>query len=63
MYVNLWNTLFFYLPECTQGNTPLQTAKSKNSRKPVTPAGMRLSLAASEELPDPLPIPQYSEKV
>ncbi|KAH9518848.1 hypothetical protein Btru_006394 [Bulinus truncatus] len=39
------------------------SSKSKNNRKPVTPAGLRLSMAASEELPDPLPLPQYSEKV
>ncbi|XP_005104001.1 uncharacterized protein LOC101850267 isoform X3 [Aplysia californica] len=49
--------------DSSHGGTPYQTSKSKNNRKPVTPAGLRLSLAASEELPDPLPIPQYSEKV
>ncbi|RUS89909.1 hypothetical protein EGW08_002350, partial [Elysia chlorotica] len=45
--------------------TPSQSSgkSSKGSRKPVTPAGLRLSMAASEELPDPLPVPQYSDKV
>ncbi|BFZ05022.1 hypothetical protein BsWGS_08061 [Bradybaena similaris] len=43
--------------------THSSSSKSKSSRKPVTPAGLRLSLAASEELPDPLPVPQYSDKV
>ncbi|CAG5128987.1 unnamed protein product [Candidula unifasciata] len=44
-------------------DTTHSSSKSKSSRKPVTPAGLRLSMAASEELPDPLPVPQYSDKV
>ncbi|GFR68815.1 hypothetical protein ElyMa_000286500 [Elysia marginata] len=46
------------------GGTLSSSGKSnKGNRKPVTPAGLRLSMAASEELPDPLPVPQYSDKV
>lgn len=51
-------------PNSGVGGTPSSSGKAnKGNRKPVTPAGLRLSMAASEELPDPLPVPQYSDKV